>query len=92
MSLILFVSPIREILRGEPGSPGAKGSPGIQGESGAQGSPGIQGDPGAQGPAGEPYNFDGDGVYVDSWNWEGTSGDPPGTDRRRDQGGPGPFR
>jgi len=54
---MLFVSPIRETLRGEQGIPGSRGIPGLpgsQGISGIPGSQGISGLPGSQGISGLP--------------------------------------
>ena len=75
MSLIMLASPLRETLRGEQGIQGIQGiqgEQGIQGIRGTQGIQGNQGELGPQGPTGESYDFDGEWVLVDMWEWEGT--------------------
>ena len=57
---------------GPSGEQGIQGETGLKGETGLSGKDGSQGQRGPIGAPGKDYVFNGEWVYVDGWEWEGT--------------------
>lgn len=71
VGVFTFLTPYFVGPQGEQGLTGLPGEQGPIGKNGLSGNDGVEGKRGPIGSPGKDYIFNGEWVYVDSWEWEG---------------------